>query len=57
MSYVLIGGTAVGTVLMLALLPALYAIWFRVSQEALQKGMEEKCREFTEKGSELYGKA
>jgi hypothetical protein len=28
---VLIGGTAVGTVLTLAFLPALYAIWFRVS--------------------------
>jgi len=26
-------------------------------QEALQKGMEEKSREFTEKGSELYAKA
>jgi len=30
MAYVLIGGTAVGTVLTLAFLPALYAIWFRV---------------------------
>jgi hypothetical protein len=28
---VLIGGTAIGTVLTLAFLPALYAIWFRVS--------------------------
>ena len=26
-------------------------------QEALQKGMEEISREFTEKGSELYAKA
>jgi len=26
-------------------------------QEALQKGMKEKSREFTEKGSELYAKA
>ena len=26
-------------------------------QEALQKGMERKSREFTEKGSELYAKA
>ena len=26
-------------------------------QEALQKRMEEKSREFTEKGSELYAKA
>ena len=30
MAYVLIGGTALGTVLTLAFLPALYAIWFRV---------------------------
>ena len=26
-------------------------------EEALEKGMEEKSREFTEKGSELYAKA
>ena len=26
-------------------------------QEALQKGMEEKSREFTAKGGELYAKA
>ena len=32
MAYVLIGGTAVGTVLTLAFLPALYAIWFRVQK-------------------------
>ena len=32
MAYVLIGGTAVGTVLTLVFLPALYAIWFRVRQ-------------------------
>jgi hypothetical protein len=31
MAYVLIGGTAIGTVLTLGFLPALYAIWFRVS--------------------------
>src|SRR5216110_1952658 len=30
MAYTLIGGTAVGTVLILLFLPALYAIWFRV---------------------------
>ena len=30
MAFTLIGGTAVGTVLMLLFLPALYAIWFRV---------------------------
>jgi hypothetical protein len=27
------------------------------AEEALKKGMEEKSREFTEKGSELYAKA
>jgi hypothetical protein len=31
---VLIGGTAVGTVLTLAFLPALYALWFRVRHVA-----------------------
>jgi multidrug efflux pump subunit AcrB len=30
MAYTLIGGTAVGTVLMLLFLPALYAAWFRI---------------------------
>ena len=30
LAYTLIGGTAVGTVLTLVFLPALYAIWFRV---------------------------
>jgi hypothetical protein len=30
MAYTLIGGTAIGTVLILVFLPALYAIWFRV---------------------------
>ena len=30
MAYTLIGGTAVGTFLILVFLPALYAIWFRV---------------------------
>jgi multidrug efflux pump subunit AcrB len=33
MAYVLIGGTAVGTVLTLAFLPSLYAIWFRVREK------------------------
>ena len=32
MAYTLIGGTAVGTFLILLFLPALYAIWFRVVQ-------------------------
>jgi multidrug efflux pump subunit AcrB len=31
MAYTLIGGTAIGTVLILVFLPALYAIWFRVN--------------------------
>jgi hypothetical protein len=30
MAYTLIGGTAIGTVLILLFLPALYATWFRV---------------------------
>ena len=32
MAYTLIGGTAVGTVLILLFLPALYAAWFRVGR-------------------------
>ncbi|MEP6831474.1 MAG: hypothetical protein ABI963_14125, partial [Rhizomicrobium sp.] len=31
MAYTLIGGTAVGTVLVLLFLPALYAAWFRIN--------------------------
>lgn len=31
MAYTLIGGTTVGTVLILLFLPALYAAWFRIS--------------------------
>ncbi len=34
MAYVLIGGTAVGTLLTLGFLPALYTIWFRVTAPA-----------------------
>jgi multidrug efflux pump subunit AcrB len=37
MAYTLIGGTAIGTVLTLVFLPALYAIWFRVSPGAPQE--------------------
>ena len=33
------------------------AIIALAEEEALKKGMEEKSREFTEKGSELYAKA
>ncbi len=36
MAYTLIGGTAVGTVLILVFLPALYAIWFRVKPAAAE---------------------
>jgi hypothetical protein len=32
LAYTLIGGTAVGTVLTLVFLPALYSIWFRIRQ-------------------------
>jgi hypothetical protein len=34
MAYTLIGGTAVGTVLILLFLPALYAAWFRIKPVA-----------------------
>ena len=34
MAYTLIGGTAVGTVLILLFLPALYAAWFRIMPTA-----------------------
>jgi len=30
MAYTLIGGTAIGTVMTLGFLPALYSIWYRV---------------------------
>ncbi len=36
MAYTLIGGTAVGTVLILLFLPALYAAWFRIKPAAEQ---------------------
>jgi multidrug efflux pump subunit AcrB len=40
MAYTLIGGTAVGTALILLFLPALYAIWFRVRPLARVKNVE-----------------
>jgi fatty acid desaturase len=40
MAYTLIGGTAIGTVLTLVFLPALYAIWFRVRPGAPQEQLE-----------------
>jgi hypothetical protein len=36
MAYTLIGGTAVGTVLILLFLPALYAAWFRIKPAAAE---------------------
>jgi hypothetical protein len=44
MAYTLIGGTAVGTVLILLFLPALYTAWFRIkpaADEVHQNSMEE----------------
>jgi len=41
MAYALIGGTAVGTVLILLFLPALYAAWFRISSPAKPVGEAE----------------
>jgi hypothetical protein len=35
MAYTLIGGTAIGTVLTLVFLPALYSIWFGVKPTAV----------------------
>jgi hypothetical protein len=43
MAYTLIGGTAVGTVLILLFLPALYAAWFRIKPTA--HDMDEASRE------------
>ena len=40
MAYTLIGGTAVGTALILLFLPALYAIWFRVRPLARVKNIQ-----------------
>ncbi|WPO43977.1 efflux RND transporter permease subunit [Tardiphaga sp. 42S5] len=36
MAYTLIGGTAVGTILILLFLPALYATWFRIKPNAVE---------------------
>jgi Cu/Ag efflux pump CusA len=40
MAYTLIGGTAVGTVLILLFLPALYAAWFRIRPEVVDEESE-----------------
>ena len=42
LAYTLIGGTAVGTVLTLVFLPALYSIWFRVRPTQSQSEAEDK---------------
>jgi multidrug efflux pump subunit AcrB len=36
MAYTLIGGTAIGTILILVFLPALYAVWFRVKPSSTE---------------------
>jgi multidrug efflux pump subunit AcrB len=43
MAFTLIGGTAVGTVLTLVFLPALYALWFRFRPSTPQE--QERSRE------------
>src|ERR671913_2266426 len=42
MAYTLIGGTAVGTALILLFLPALYAAWFRIKPAAANESLQEK---------------
>ena len=42
LAYTLIGGTAVGTVLTLVFLPALYSVWFRVRPTQSQSEAEDK---------------
>ncbi len=42
MAYTLIGGTAIGTVLILLFLPALYAAWFRIKPAATDERLKEK---------------
>ena len=52
MAYTLIGGTAVGTVLILLFLPALYAAWFRIKpvgvdeEDKATRGAEQRDRPF-----------
>jgi hypothetical protein len=42
MAYTLIGGTAIGTILILVFLPALYATWFRVKPATADLGRAER---------------
>jgi len=51
MAYTLIGGTAVGTVLILVFLPALYTAWFRIKPIADE--VHEALTEEPEPGPEL----
>lgn len=44
MAYTLIGGTAVGTVLILLFLPALYAAWFRIKPAAVSDASSSHAR-------------
>ncbi|MBP2307072.1 AcrB/AcrD/AcrF family protein [Azospirillum melinis] len=44
MAYTLIGGTAVGTVLILLFLPALYAAWFRIRPAAVEEASSSHAR-------------
>ncbi|CAO3357765.1 RND efflux system, inner membrane transporter KPN_02144 [Azospirillum palustre] len=44
MAYTLIGGTAVGTVLILLFLPALYAAWFRIKPAAVEEASSSHAR-------------
>jgi hypothetical protein len=41
MAYTLIGGTAVGTLMILLFLPALYATWFRIKPFEEQMGQHD----------------
>ena len=54
MAYTLIGGTAVGTVLILLFLPALYAAWFRIkpTPKALPESTDAIDRMMTQKTAE-----
>ena len=42
MAFTLIGGTAVGTILIVVFLPALYALWFRIKPAAANERLKEK---------------
>jgi hypothetical protein len=58
MAYTLIGGTAIGTVLILLFLPALYAAWFRIKpvgvdeEDKATRGAEQRDRPFTAAAAE-----